>query len=233
MAKGVIVTADTIRTRKKKARIAKISLLLLLLFLIVIYIVLQVLYSEGRFTIILDENQQLSSGLTIYESLNDPTPKRKLYAKAIDFMDNISIKWLPSDITEGEGSHNGENYIAYSFYVENQGTESINYWYSLVVDDVVKNIDVASRVMICVNDVRTVYAKGNKGNPEKDTEMYREDDDGTIILQERAGLNAKEVDKITIVVWIEGDDPDCTDALLGGELRMHMDITEEHTKNLG
>ena len=37
-----------------------------------------------------------------------------------------------------------------------------------------------------------------------------------------------DLDKFTIVVWIEGDDPDCTDALLGGEIKMHMTITEEH-----
>ena len=28
-------------------------------------------------------------------------------------------------------------------------------------------------------------------------------------------------------MWIEGDDPDCNNDLLGGGIKMHMDITEE------
>ena len=35
-------------------------------------------------------------------------------------------------------------------------------------------------------------------------------------------------DRFTIVIWIEGDDPECNNALLGGEIKMHMDIREEH-----
>ena len=37
-----------------------------------------------------------------------------------------------------------------------------------------------------------------------------------------------DVDKYTIVIFLEGDDPDCLNNLIGGEIKMHMDITEEH-----
>jgi hypothetical protein len=39
-----------------------------------------------------------------------------------------------------------------------------------------------------------------------------------------------QIDKITIVIWLEGDDPECVNAILGGEMKMHMEITEEHTE---
>ena len=42
---------------------------------------------------------------------------------------------------ESDGAHNGENYIAYTFYLENQGTEIINYWYQVNILDVIKNVD--------------------------------------------------------------------------------------------
>ena len=35
-------------------------------------------------------------------------------------------------------------------------------------------------------------------------------------------------DKPEYQKFIEGDDPDCTNALIGGEMKMHMEITEEH-----
>lgn len=231
--KDVVVKADRIRRWKKLGKFIKLSLLLLLLLLIIIYIVLRVLFNDGSFIVALEKNEMLYSGLAMYETLNDPTPKRKLKAKDLQFMDNISIKWLPSDITEYEGSHNGKNYIAYSFYMENQGDVVLNYWYSIVMDDVIKNADEALRIMIYINDKSTVYAKGNSidGKAEPNTVKFRDDEDGTIILEQRKDMQAGDLDKITVVVWIEGDDPECTNALLGGHVRLHMKLTEEHTED--
>lgn len=231
MAKEVIVTADKITKWQKFGKIIKISLLILLLFLIVIYLVLKVTYHGGSFVVNLKPNESIDSGLAMYESLYDRVGKRTLKADNLQFMDNISIKWLPSNINDaGEGSHNGDNYIAYTFYIENQGKDVLNYWYKMVIDDIVKNVDEAARIMIFINGESTVYAKGSSrdGTPEKDTEKFRDDKDGTIILKQRASLYPGVIDKITVVVWIEGDDPECIDALIGGELKMHMDITEEH-----
>ena len=231
--KDVVVKADRVRGWKKLGKFIKLAIFLLLLFLIIIYIVLRVLFNDGSFIVSLQNNDMLSSGLAMYETLNDPTPKRKLKADEVQFLDNISIKWLPEDITEYEGSHNGKNYIAYSFYMENQGDAVLNYWYQVVMDDVILNADEALRVMIIVNDQRTVYAKGNSidGKAEKGTVKFREDEDGTIILEQRKDMHVGDRDKITVVVWIEGDDPECTNALLGGHARLHMTLIEEHTED--
>ena len=52
----------------------------------------------------------------------------------------------------------------------------------------------------------------------------------TLILEERTNFNLGDIDHYTIVVWLEGDDPDCVDDLIGGEIKMHMNLTEEHIK---
>ena len=120
--------------------------------------------------------------------------------------------------------------MLYSFYLENKGEETINYWYSVTIDDIIKNVDDAVRVMIYVNDERTVYAKKSPitGEAEPDTTEFRDDD--TIILQSRTGMNPDEYDKITVVIWLEGDDPECVNSILGGEIKMHMDVYEEHVE---
>ena len=233
MAKEVIVTADKVKKRKVTSRIVKISLLLLLLFLIILYIILEIIYHEGRFTVILDSHKTLESGLAIFDSLNNSQGKRRLYATPIRFMDNISYKWLPSDVdTVSDGPHNGQNYIAYSFYVENQGNEVLNYWYEVVVDDVIKNVDEAIRIRIYRNGKDVTYAKRNSlnGEPEMNTVPFKsvKGSDSTIILEQIKDFKPLDLDRYTIVVWLEGDDPDCTDPLIGGELKMHMVITEEH-----
>ena len=48
--------------------------------------------------------------------------------------------------------------------------------------------------------------------------------------KQRTGFNSGDIDRFTVVIWIEGDDPDCVDDLIGGMMKMHMDITEEHIK---
>ena len=233
MASEVIVKADKIKKRKRNAKIVRKALFVLLIFLILLYVVLDIIYTQGKFTITLDSNETLESGLVIYDSLNNSHGKRKLEATPLVFMDNISYRWIPANVnTEADGSHNGQNYIAYSFYVENQGNEILNYYYEMYLDDVIKNVDEAIRIRIYHNDEETTYAKVNPMNkqPEVNTTPFKEikDADDIIISEKVGNFKPGDLDRMTILIWLEGDDPDCTDALLGGELKMHMVITEEH-----
>lgn len=236
MAKEVIVTADKVKNKKTAVKVVKRSLLILLVFLLILYIILQIIYNEGRFTVTLDSNRTLESGLAIFDSLNNGHGKRKLEAEPIKFMDNISYKSIPANIYESEGgSHNGKNYIAYTFFIENQGNRVLNYTYEIIVDDVIKNVDEAIRIRIYHNDEYVTYAKRNRidNKPENkpfETEPFAniKESPETIVYGTIADFKPDDLDKITVVVWIEGDDPDCTNALLGGEMKMHMVITEEH-----
>ena len=233
MAKEVIVTADKVKNRKRIFKIVRKALFILLIFLVLLYIVLEIIYNEGKFTVILDSNETLESGLAIFDSLNNSHGKRKLEATPIMFMDNISYRWLPENVdTEADGSHNGQNYIAYSFYIENQGDEILNYHYEIFVDDIIKNVDEAIRIRIYRNGEEKTYAKRNflNNQPENDTEPFKEikDAKGVIISEKVTDFKPDDLDRMTVVVWIEGDDPDCEDSLLGGEIKMHMVITEEH-----
>lgn len=225
----VKLKSDKVRRRELKIKALKIGILVILLFLIIIYFILRVVYETGDFTISLDPNFAQKSGLVMYEKVEEKEDKRILKATKVEFMDNISIKWLPDDLNKsGEGSHNGDNYLAYTFYLENNGSNVINYWYQILVDDVIKNVDKAIRVMVYRNDDKKVYAKINEksGNAEEGTiEFYS---DREVMVEGVKDFKPGDIDKFTIVIFIEGDDPDCIDELIGGEMKMHMDITEEH-----
>ena len=216
---------------KKKARltILKIVLLIIILFLTNLYIILAIIYRGENFTVTLDSENGRESGLVIYESKEQKYERTFLRSKAIDYFTDISIDWLPENIDEeGEGSHNGKNYIAYTFYAENMGQDPINYWAKIVIDDVIKDVDEALRVMVIKNGEKVVYAKKNKttGEPEPKTEAFSSED--TVMLEENKEFKVGDINKYTIVIWVEGDDPDCVDALIGGEIKMHMTLTEEH-----
>lgn len=233
MSKPVIVTADKIRKRKKTIKIVKIVFLCILLFLAILFVILSFIYNGGKFVITLDPNSSLESSLALFEDSDYKDVKRKLYAEEINFMDNISIKWLPEDIdNEQDGSHNGQNYIAYTFYIENKGKDVVNYWYEVIIDDVIKNVDNAVRIMIYRNGEKTVYAKINEDTnaPEDGTKPFVSKE--SAVLEQRKDFKPKDIDKFTIVVWLEGDDPDCVNAIIGGEIKMHMNIIEEHIEQV-
>lgn len=222
-------TSKKIYKRDFRIKLIRLALLILLIFLILLYFILEIIYKAGNFTVILDRNLSWDKGIVIYEKLNEKVVSRELEADSMENMDNISIDWLPENLDgEAEGSHNGDNYIAYTFYIENEGKEAVNYWYSIPIDDVILNVDEAIRVMVYLNGEQTVYAKlnGTTEEPEEGTKAFYSED--TVMLESRQDFSPGDIDRFTIVIFIEGDDPDCTNALLGGEMKMHMDITEEH-----
>lgn len=226
---NVEIQANKVYKQKLFTKIVKIVFLLLLVLLSIIYLFLYIVYDGGRFTVSLDKNMSNKKNIYLSENGKADTKTRQLSADTIDYMDNISIKWLPDDLdTEAVGAHNGDNYIAYTFYVVNDGEETVNYWYEITIDDIVRNVDEAIRVMVYQNGKPTVYAKKSKvtKKAEPDTKMFVSD---TIaVLEQRKKMKPNSKDRFTIVVWIEGDDPECLNDLLGGEIKMHMDITEEH-----
>ena len=126
--------SEKVKLREQKIRHVKAGILIMLLFLIIIYFLLRIAYEGGDFTISLDDNFALKSGIIMYERLEEKEDKRQLRATRADFIDNISVNWLPSDLdSQGEGSHNGDNYFAYTFYIENKGSDVVNYWYEILV----------------------------------------------------------------------------------------------------
>ena len=219
------------KEKRKKTRrtIFKILLAVIVLFLINLYIILSIFYRGENFTVTLDSEYGRKSGLVIYEEQANKYARTFLRSKDIEFFTDISVNWLPENIqNEGEGSHNGRNYIAYTFYAENMGQDTINYWTTIKIDDVVRNVDEAIRVMVFKNDNKIIYAKNNRttGEPEPDTVAFKNDD--TVMLELSENFKVGDIDKYTVVIWVEGDDPECKDDLIGGEIKMHMTLTEEH-----
>lgn len=225
----VNVEAERIYKKKVFSKLVKIAFLLLIIFLSIVYLFLYIVYDGGRFTVSLDKNMSNRKNVYLSEDGKKKSKTRQLSADTIDYMDNISIKWLPENIdTEATGAHNGDNYIAYTFYVVNAGEEKVHYWYEIDIDDTIKNVDEAIRIMVYRNGEPTVYAKKSKVTNKKEPGTKKFVSKDIAVLEQRKNLKPGSKDRFTIVVWIEGDDPECNNDLLGGEIKMHMDITEEH-----
>ena len=230
MEKKIKLNTAKVKREKLIRKFIIIALLFIFLVLILLYFVIGIIYNNGNFSITLDKNLYFDKGLIIYDDPEYKVYRSELFAKAPSKFDNISSKWLPSDIADNAGgSHNGKNYLAYTFFVENIGDSVSDYWNEVIIDDVIKNVDSAIRVRVYRNGVATTYAKkASTGENEPNTVSFESDK----IISSNYIKNFKpgDIDKYTIVLWIEGSDPECTDNILGGEFKVHMNFNSSHTK---
>lgn len=241
--------------------------------LLVIFILALLYHNWGLFVISVEPDLQLE-GFIISETEDFKSPRIKLFGEALEECNNITFNSLPEDIDEYEGEHNGENYVAYTFFLKNGGEHSLDYKYELVIDEVSKGVDDAAWIMLIVNGKARVFAKErDDGTPErlynfigyqnlsryhaekqanviskdykgyitdKDLEQYRYlekeglhelatipfESANSIVSEERKELKPDEIDKYTIVLWLEGDDPECIDEIKGGVLGLGMKFTK-------
>ena len=149
MQNKLTLKSKKLKHEKKLKRIILLILIILILLLLLAYFVVGIIYNSGNFSITLDKNLYFDKGLIVYDDDTYKVYRTELYAEVPQTFDNIYHKWLPEDLHEHEGgSHNGKNYFAYTFYIENTGEQTSDYWTELVIDDVIKNVDDAVRIRV-------------------------------------------------------------------------------------
>lgn len=210
-----------------RSHAVNLALVVLLSVVAVIFLLSLVQQGVGNFTISLSRTDVYRYGIELSDEAGFISGSSRLEANAIQGATNISVNDLPDGLHNKDGSNNGLNYISYTFYVRNNGTADFDYHYQIDVKDVSRRLDEAVRIAVYYNGGnRTIFAKrGGNGAPEADTTPFATDrvvDAGSI-----SNMKVGTVDKYTVVIWIEGDDPDCTDDLLGGMIKMAMTIQVE------
>lgn len=221
------VKAEKIYRGKLLSRVIKMGLLILLLFFSLLYLVLYVVNSNGYFTIKLDKNLKSERHILLSSDSEFSAETVEIKVKGLEYMDNITESWIPMDeVIKKEGDNSGDNYIAYTYFIKNDGEQKTDYKSKIVVESVIKNVDDAVRVAVFTNGEKKVYAKKAKnGKEEPNTIAFLSNH--LIMEQERNGLEPGQIDRYTILVWLEGKDPECIDDIIGGEMKMSMVITEK------
>lgn len=219
----VNVTAKKIRKRNVRLRFWSTVALICTTILLMFYAFVHLANSLGNFTVRINERND--AGIAICENRDFDKPTQYLVSEPVRNMDNITESWLPEGLDDVDGTHNGKNYIAYTFYLKNVGTLNVDYQADIKILDVKKQADEAIRVKVYKNGVPTLYAKPQKGTnePEPDTTPFYSIDKVSSHIYEDFQIG--EIDKYTIVVWLEGNDPECIDDIIGGRVKLAMHFT--------
>lgn len=257
---GASITRSLFRVKAAWQGVAIISSILAVLF------ILSAFYTgAGEFVISLDSS--MSRDGFYLSNTTDFSEKMVCIRGTAVVADNVNVFDISKDVANVDGMHNGENYVAHTFYLTNETGKTSDYAYTLNIRQSAKSAEKALWVMVYVNGKQTIYAMNNaSGKPEEQYSVYQfpfaQDaanaaqyvtvsgnqtnidvsdisnatsinnanalvttpfvTDDVICTGVRNGIKHKEVDKYTIVMWYEGEDPDCTDEIIGGWVEVYM-----------
>lgn len=221
-------TAGEIRGYNRTMKVLAALLGMLTVVTSLLFVVAALYTESGSFTVTVDKVEMTKYALTLSETPDMSKMTSNLNAEIHESITNIAEESIPANVDMVDGVHNGQNYIAYTFYLQNRGEYEIPVEYAVNMTNITSGLDEAIRLKLYVNGEPTVYAKTRSDGtgPEKGTvEFYS----SNVMAKGRIDiLKPGEIVKFTVVLWIEGNDPDCLDPLIGGQIKAEMNINAVH-----
>ena len=219
-------TATEIKNYRRWMRLIPIGIGVAVLVLVIGYVV-SVLYMRfGAFTVMVNKFDHNEYALTLSESPNLQSYTSRLNAEIAETITNIDGRSIPDWVDNVDGEHNGDNYVAYTFYCSNKGIRTVTYAYELYIANMTYEIEKAVRIRLYVDGEYVDYAyartDGVEG-PEPGTTAFASGN--TVVNKEIQHFKPGDVTKYTVVIWLEGNDPDCVDKILGGVFKVDMSIS--------
>jgi len=217
---------------------------ILITFCITIAVIGLSIYMDnvGNFIISVEKDERRALALS-FDNNFEANSTEILFADGMTNADNTTYSYIEANmgtIVDTDGEHNdviNRRYTAYTFYLKNESLVDVSYRTEFDINQKYLAVDGAVRVMVIIDGQKTIYAKPNADGTEYElkaghnvpeygaykTESFVDDD--TVIDYITPVFHADEVKKYTVVMWLEGWDSDCTDAIKGGAIRMTLNFS--------
>ncbi len=236
---GKLSTVIAAKKLKRRNRIFTIGIIISGVLSAVLGVVTFYGQQTGNFVMNVDY-EAFNRGIVIADNRTMENAGPQLISDSITDAKDVTYRWLDiSSAKETDGNFYDPDltYMAYTFYLQNIGTEGVDITYSMRITDVYKDLDEAVRVILIDNDEEIIYQKQDEANelgilPEYPQSMPTATmflDKDTVFRRTIPGFAPNEIRKFTLLVWLEGEDPDTNDEILGGliKFRMTFSIEEE------
>ena len=232
----------------RKRRILRMLMLITGLASLMLIVLTYYGHSAGNFVIKISEEANRSIAIsTTYQGLQND-PKTRLQTLGVIDASDMTLTQIPVEtVFDNPGTYVDPNfnYLAYSFYCMNVGTRAGTLSYSIRIEDNIKDVDLAIRVMTVEEDVRgenrlqTVWRRAdpvidellmNTPQSVKDNDLWMKWEQNSLeflstnIVFNRSieNFTPRQYRRFSIFIWIEGNDPDATEKILGGRIKMSM-----------
>ena len=207
----------------------------------------------GSFTVQINNNT-MQSNFVLSETPGFEKKTGRLVSTELTKVNAMTLYDLPEDIDEGDGVKNGTHYAAYSFYIMNDGDTTDRYEYVVHMTDSTKGAEYATWLMLFEDGKQVIYAEpSGDGDPERLAGYYKEapfyessydpqkqyykksadiwgvettpfESHEIVVRGLVENIKPGESHKYTVVVWLEGYDPECTDNLFDGYTRFYIEF---------
>jgi len=227
--------AGEIKRYRQEKKIIPIIMGCIALLTVIVYVI-SLLYTRfGSFTVSVNKFHNLDYGLSLCERSDFANPTARLDCKASKEITNIDGKMLDDvDLGAIDGEANGENYICYTFYCRNTGKETVDYSFSMNIVNMTLDIEAAVRIR------HITSLNGGKANSVDYARAYGVDEylnpipesyprlttpfkaERQICYETVNSFNPGDTMKQTVVIWLEGNDKDCVNSIIGGVFKIDM-----------
>ena len=234
ISRYILRSAGEVRRFRVMMRVIPIVIAVLVALSSVVY-VSSVMYNRyGSYTVTVNKFDNLNYSIALTEyMIEDPDhegkiipgkPVARLNSKASENIRDMDGDSLPDDIDRIDGVHNGENYIAYTYYLVNNGEKTLTYEYNLYIVNTTNGVEKGVRVRLYEDGVATTFARTRTDGtgPEEGTVEFM--GESTIVRKQVSNFKPGAYTRFTVVIWIEGNDDDTTDDIIGGQFKVDMKI---------
>lgn len=219
-----------IRKRRIRNRIFTLGFIITGMLSIAFAVVTFYGQNAGNFIMTVDPSLQIR-GISIAESRGSDVQNNRLMSDPIQEARAVTYSWLKIDevmATDGNFVDVDHEYIAYTFYLRNSGTETVDLSYYFRIEDEYKDVSSAIRILVIDKGVQTLYMQQDEVETtypgilptvkyfQPTKQIIRE-----VIYNFRPG----DERQFSVIIWLEGYDPDTNDEILGGMIRMLMNFS--------
>ena len=221
-------TAKETKSYRVQKKILTTALSCLVILTVVIFIAAALYKNTGSFTVGVNKVDLQKYGISLSESRDMKYATSHLSVNINEKITNIAEEEIPENVDMIDGEHNGDNYIAYTFYLQNAGELEVSYEYEITISNITNGIDEAVHLRLYVDGECTHYAKtkSDGSGPEYGAEEFYSL--GVVEKKRIDGLSPGEKTKFTVVIWLEGNDYDCVDRVIDGLAKFDMTFTVVH-----
>lgn len=215
---------------------------------IAISYVAALMYSKfGSFTVSVNQSVSSDYGIALCERREFDSQAPTITCRAKEEITNIDGTTLDNkDLGAVDGVDNGKDYICYTFYVKNTGKKTLTYTEYITIESASMGIEEAVRVRVMFTELSKglpttttdyAWAKGvdEYGNPipedtPHETTPFKSSTE--VVRQDVNNFAPGEINKYTVVIWLEGPDQDCIDEVIGGEFKIGMTLSVDGASQL-
>lgn len=225
-------------------------------FLIMLLLAFVAIYGQnsGNFVITVDEDTSLK-GIAISDEEAFTSWQRRLSTAPLYNAREYTLDFIPVEkvvMTDGDYSQSRQPFLGYTFYVKNVGEGFYPVYYQIKITGYEGDINDVLRVLVIIDgkisddgytlkyDSYKLYQEEDR-TPKDDypaslktsSKFFKDAEGGYIVARGstdylKPGVNQDgEQKKITILMWIEGEDPECVEGydVFGSKIKLTMDLS--------